>query len=247
MRNENSMSSLLAILILIVKIPIQMIRYYSRYILNNVFKGQRELSSQTGNGKQPFLMIASIGNPEPEFSGSRHNVGHIALDKLVENHWTHFKQFGKHRNITRGVYSVSETDKLQNVLLYKSNETFMNLQGEPVFKNWRQVKRIQEVKYDPALVVLHDEIQLPLGKIQIRRQGTSARGHNGLRSLDSIMGKNYTKISIGVGKPPNQYVADYVLAKFKRPEMEILTYDVMPQVVEALEEMVSGKYVFDKV
>lgn len=192
-------------------------------------------------------MIASIGNPEPEYSSTRHNVGHFALDKLIQDHWTNFKDFSKHRNLSRGVYSVSNDSNKSNILLFKSNDTLMNLQGDPIFNNWRNIKRMQSNNYNPALIVLHDEIQLPLGKIQIRKQGTSARGHNGLRSIDSIMGKEYTKISIGVGKPPNKFVADYVLARFKRPEIEILTYDVMPQIVEVLEEMLKGRYIYDKV
>ncbi|CAH6723007.1 peptidyl-tRNA hydrolase [[Candida] jaroonii] len=191
-------------------------------------------------------MIASIGNPEPEYTFTRHNVGHFALDKLIEDHWTNFKSFTKHRNLSRGVYSVSNDSNMSNILLFKSNDTLMNLQGDPIFTNWRNVKRMQTNNYSPALVILHDEIQLPLGKIQIRKQGTSARGHNGLRSIDSIMGKEYTKISIGVGKPPNKFVADYVLARFKRPEIETLTYDVMPQIVEVLEEMMKGKYIYEK-
>lgn len=192
-------------------------------------------------------MVASVGNPEPEYSRTRHNVGHWVLQQLVDSHWVNFQQFQKHRNITKGKYSVSGDSHLKNVILYKSDETYMNLQGEPIYNNWRQIRRVQEDEHNPALVVIHDEILLPLGKIHIRRRGTSARGHNGLRSLDKIVGPNYTKIAVGVGKPPNKYVADYVLANFKKAEVETLTYDVMPQIVKVLEEMAEGKYVFEEV
>lgn len=224
----------------------QMLRYSYRYIVNRyVFPSNIRALSQTS--KPPYLMVASIGNPEPEYTNSRHSVGHWVLDKLIESHWTGFQPFKKHRNIGHGVYSVSKDESLSNVLLYKSNETYMNLQGSPIYANWNLVRRVQADKYNPALVIIHDEIQLPLGKIQVRRQGTSPRGHNGLRSIDSVMGKHYTKIAVGVGKPPNKYVADYVLAKFKKPEMEVLVYDVMPQVVEVLEKMVEGEYIRDSI
>ncbi|WEJ97408.1 peptidyl-tRNA hydrolase [Yamadazyma tenuis] len=190
-------------------------------------------------------MVASIGNPEPDYSGSRHSVGHWVLEQLVQNHWKNFSRFQKHRNISRGPYSVSQDSVSSNVLLFKSNETYMNLQGEPIHANWSEVRRIQSRQFSPALVVVHDEISLPLGKIQIRKQGSSPRGHNGLRSIDKIMGQNYTKIAVGVGKPPNKYVADFVLAKFKRPEVEVLEYDVMPQIVQVLEQMTKGEHIFE--
>lgn len=232
-------------LIALASLPMQLLRYSYRYVVNKyVFPSNiRQFSINTGSGKSPYLMIASIGNPEPQYTNSRHSVGHWVLDTLIQSHWKNFHSFKKHRNISRGVYSLSEDDNFSNVFLYKSNETFMNLQGDPIYANWSLIRRVKSEDHNPALVVIHDEIQLPLGKIQVRRQGTSARGHNGLRSIDGVMGQNYTKIAVGVGKPPNKYVAEYVLAKFKKPELEVLTYDVMPQIVEVLEDMSRGRYI----
>lgn len=224
----------------------QLFRYSTRFFLNNyLYPSNKKWLSTISSNKEPFLMVASVGNPEPEYSRTRHNVGHWVLQQLVDNHWTNFQAFQKHRNITKGKYSVSGDSSTKNVILYKSDETYMNLQGEPIYQNWKQIQRIQAEQYNPVLVIIHDEILLQLGKIQIRRRGTSARGHNGLRSLDKIIGPNYLKIAVGVGKPPNKYVADYVLANFKKPELEVLTYDVMPKVVQALEEFLEGKHIYD--
>lgn len=234
-------------LLLLLMVPIQIIKFKYREVLNKyVFTNfQRSISSLEAN-KPPFLMIASIGNPEPQYQGTRHNVGHWALEELVNNYWTSFDSFQKHKNLSGGVISTSTSEELSNVLLFKSIDTFMNLQGSPISKAWNKIRSYQMAKYSPALVVLHDELQVPLGKFQIRKQLTSARGHNGLRSIDSLMGSGYTKISIGIGKPKSGDASKHVLSPFNAKEHEELTYEVMPQIASVLQEMACGKYVFEK-
>lgn len=227
--------------------PIQIIRYKVREILNKyVFTGFRRSICTLVPEKPPFLMIASIGNPELQYQGTRHNVGHWALDELITNHWTCFSKFQAHKNIPDGVYSTSNTEELSDVFLFKSIHSFMNLQGAPVSKTWQKISNYQRSTRSPALVVLHDELQVPFGKFQIRKQLSSARGHNGLRSIDSLMGGGYTKISIGIGKSTAKDVSNYVLSTFTPLEQEILTYDVMPQIATVLQEMTIGKHIYDK-
>lgn len=226
------------------RLPLQMFNYTRRYLVNNYIFPSNKLHithTRHSSTKSPFLFICSIGNPDPDYSKTRHSVGHYVLEQLIKDHWTNFKPFQKHRNISKGVYSVSTNSDLLNVLLFKSNETYMNLQGEPIFNNWKKISKIQQEKYDPKLVIIHDEIKLPLGKIQFRDMGTSARGHNGLKSIDNIVGKNYVKISVGIGQAPNRYVADYVLSNFKRDELETLRFDTMPQVASMLGELARGQ------
>lgn len=227
--------------------PIQIIRYKARELLNRyVFTEFRRSISTLEAEKPPFLMIASIGNPEPQYEGTKHNVGHWALEELIKNHWTSFNKFQSHKNIPDGVYSTSNAEELADVFLFKSIYSFMNLQGTPVSKTWQKISNYQKATRSPALVVLHDELQVPFGKFQIRKQLSSARGHNGLRSIDSLMGGGYTKISIGIGKPSTKDVSNYVLSPFTPLEQEVLTYDVMPQIVDVLKEMKNGKYIYDK-
>lgn len=233
--------------LLLLMIPIQLIRYKARELLNRYVRTDfRRSISTLEPEKPPFLMIASIGNPEPQYQGTRHNVGHWALDELITNHWTSFNQFQNHKNIPDGVYSTSSVGGLSDVFLFKSIYSFMNLQGAPVSKTWQKVSNYQKATRSPALVVLHDELQVPFGKFQIRKQLSSARGHNGLRSIDSLMGGGYTKISIGIGKPTAKDLSNYVLSPFTPLEQEVLTYDVMPQIVNVLQEMKDGKYIYDK-
>lgn len=223
----------------------QILRYKAKEFLGRyVFTEFRRSISILEPEKSPFLMVASIGNPEPQYQGTRHNVAHWALEELVKNHWMHFKKFQTHKNISEGVYSTSNTDVLSNVFLFKSTNSFMNLQGDPISKTWNKVRDFQKHNHSPALVVIHDDLQVPLGKFQIRKQRTSARGHNGLRSIDSLVGGGYTKISIGIGKS-SKNVSNYVLSPFTYEELEALTYDVMPKIATELQDMATGKHVYD--
>ena len=90
-----------------------------------------------------------------------------------------------------------------------------------------------------ALVVLHDELQVDLGKYQIRKPGTSSRGHNGLKSIDKYLKNRYFKLGIGIGRPPaSQSVVHYVLKNFLLQELDVIDWEVLPKCVKDLENMV---------
>ncbi|CUM64979.1 uncharacterized protein PRCAT00002597001 [Priceomyces carsonii] len=214
----------------------------SKFYKSVPFENAIRLISTLQSTKGPCLMIASIGNPEPEYAGTRHNVGHWFLSELVESSWNNFRPFSVRSDLPYGEYS-SSTD-CPNMLLFKSNLTLMNIQGKPVSKVWQTFKNAKGQENSPSLVIVHDEIQIPLGKIQVRKRNTSARGHNGLRSISSCMGQNYTKICIGIGKPNDQNVAHYVLSKFNQHEEEKL-YESFQKFVSILEDMREGKYVYE--
>lgn len=192
-------------------------------------------------GKPPAILFAAIANPVPQYSGTRHNVGNWALDQVQKGR-SDVPPFKSSRTY-RG-YSASEPLELNAVFL-KSTQSYMNLQGRPISKAWLQFKKAYP-NHSAAMVILHDEIQIPLGKIQIRRQNTSARGHNGLRSIDSTIGPVYTKIGIGVGKPDNIPVDKHVLSKFCSDELEVLTGESLPQIKAIIDDMLQGKYIYDK-
>lgn len=176
------------------------------------------------SGNRRFLVIASIGNPEPEYEGSRHNAGHRAMNQLLLIYW---KDSLVKNNDAFSLQSHPET------VIYKSNNAYMNMQGKPI-------QRILQTRpRSEPMVILHDELQLPVGKFQIRAPGTSPRGHNGLKSLNSHVPDNYTKIAIGIGRPSDMNkVTDHVLSKFDKAEAEILDYEVIPKVVKVLEKII---------
>lgn len=171
-----------------------------------------------------LLFIASIGNPEPKYEGTKHNIGHRMLDQLVDIYW-------KDHLVKDGPYYRST--KYSNIVLFKSNDSLMNLQGKAVSKHYRQFQK------DSQLVILHDELQVPVGKYQIRKPSTSPRGHNGLKSINQHLPNNYTKVAIGIGRPSDKrHVVDYVMSKFKDLELEELDFEVLPKCVKELEKLV---------
>jgi PTH1 family peptidyl-tRNA hydrolase len=168
--------------------------------------GCRLLSTRPGG-----VLVVSIGNPEPQYKDTRHNVGHWIVKELHRNNvpvqygpWTDDKAFG-------GEISTSSDG---NIILARSIGSYMNTQGKPV------AKILQRYGKDKTLLVVHDELQKELGKLQFRGPGTSARGHNGLKSIDNAIGNQYTKLSVGIGRPDKgqKDVSDYVLSKFSTSE-----------------------------
>ncbi|KAI5950423.1 hypothetical protein CANMA_005351 [Candida margitis] len=110
----------------------------------------------------------------------------------------------------------------------------MNLQGRAIRKHFQQFHK------KSSLIVLHDDLERELGKIQIRKPGTSSRGHNGLKSIDGMYKNKYSKIAIGIGRPSSKTVTDYVLSKFDAKEQEVLNLVVLPKVVKELERVIEA-------
>lgn len=106
----------------------------------------------------------------------------------------------------------------------------MNLSGHAVIPAWRKLP------HDTVHVVLHDELNISLGKVQYRKPGTSFRGHNGIRDIIKMKGDDkFDKLGIGIDRPDSRdpkIVADYVLSKFTDAEMRILQYESFQKAVE---------------
>ncbi|KAM9923026.1 hypothetical protein OXX59_005435 [Metschnikowia pulcherrima] len=205
-------------------------------------------TSSSGPVYPPVLFVA-LGNPSPQYDGTRHNVGQWAIEKMASEAWPHFAPF-TNKQLGPLLTSHSPESTHTHVVLAKTTGTYMNISGPPVAKAWQKFKQQisrQNLGQEPCLVILHDELQVPLGKVQIRRRNTSARGHNGLRSIDKVMGNNYTKLAIGIGKAPSDNVADYVLSKFKPDERKVLETVTMPLLMDIMEQMAEGRHVHDKV
>ena len=162
-------------------------------------------------------LIVGLGNPGIEYQFTPHNAGFLALDRIAED-------CGVVLSNRRGK-ALTARAKLagQDVLLAKP-ETFMNLSGLSV------AALIQEFEISPEdIIVLYDELALPLGTIRIRERG-SANGHNGVRSISGALGtEEWLRIRIGVGKPAladgREIKAggkDYLLSPFRKQELAVL-------------------------
>ena len=152
-------------------------------------------------------LIIGLGNPGTQYERTRHNIGFLVLDELARRHGI---------AITKRSGRALSGDGLiggNRVFLIKP-QTFMNLSGEAVSLFLRQKPLPNE-----SIMVVADDIALPLGKLRLRASG-SAGGHNGLKSLiQHLRGQDFPRLRFGVGSPHNASVqVDYVLGNFSRSE-----------------------------
>ncbi len=150
--------------------------------------------------------IVGLGNPGAQYKGTRHNVGFAVLDELARRASVEFESAPADALMARW----RRTD--EPVLLVKPL-TYMNLSGQAVGELSRYFK-IEPVD----LLIVVDEVQLPLGKLRARARG-SAGGHNGLKSVIAHLGDNYGRLRLGVGRGDSRRdLADHVLARFDKDE-----------------------------
>jgi len=153
-------------------------------------------------------LIVGLGNPESRHARNRHNVGFMAVDRLVRRH-----EFGPFRAKFSG--ELAEGTVAGERVLALKPQTFMNLSGDSVGHCARFLKLA------PAeIAVIHDELDLAPGKLRVKQGGGSA-GHNGLRSIDAALGPDYWRVRIGIGHPgAKELVHPYVLQNFDAEEMQ---------------------------
>jgi peptidyl-tRNA hydrolase, PTH1 family len=156
--------------------------------------------------------VVGLGNPGPRYKGTRHNVGFEVLDTLASRHRLTLESAPADALIARWRRTDSATGLDDSVLLVKPL-TFMNLSGQAIGELARYFK------IDPAdVLVIVDEVQLPLGKLRARARG-SAGGHNGLKSVIAHLGEEFGRLRLGVGRGEQQRdLADHVLARFDKDE-----------------------------
>jgi PTH1 family peptidyl-tRNA hydrolase len=173
-------------------------------------------------------VIVGLGNPGREYAATRHNVGWWLIDHLADVwHFDGWKKDGEAHVANGTVGGVK-------VRLVKP-QTFMNLSGQAL----RSYARRPFWSAAKDLLVVVDEVQIPVGRTRIRARG-SAGGHNGLKSVEHELGtREYARLRIGVGPSEERKgiikdLADFVLAPFARDEREDVL-SLMPQLTEAVE------------
>lgn len=155
-----------------------------------------------------MFLVVGLGNPGSGYAANRHNIGFMAADELVRRY-----SFGPWRKKFQGQISEGELNG-QKVLVLKP-ETFMNLSGQSV----GEVLRFYKIPVEDV-IVLHDELDLPPGKLRVKRGGGHG-GHNGLRSIDAHCGKEYRRVRLGIGHPGEKSrVHGHVLGDFSKAEQD---------------------------
>mgnify|MGYP001586586398 FL=1 len=155
-------------------------------------------------------LFVGLGNPGAKYAHNRHNIGFMALDRIVEDH-----QFTPWRSKFQGQIS-NGTLSGQKVLMLKPT-TFMNLSGQSV----GEAMRFHKIPLDHVFV-FHDELDLAPGKLRIKQGGGHA-GHNGLRSIHAHLGADYGRVRLGIGHPGHKdAVAGFVLRDFAKADQNWL-------------------------
>ncbi len=172
------------------------------------------------------LLVAGLGNPGREHERDRHNVGWMVVDELARRHSASF------RAKFSGRVAEVRIDGRRVALL--EPETYMNDSGRSVGAAARFFK-----VDPPDLLVVHDEVDLELGQLQVRLGGGLA-GHNGLRSIAQALGtKDFARLRVGVGRPgrgDRRTIADFVLSPF---EVEDEPGEIVNRSADAVEALLS--------
>lgn len=152
------------------------------------------------------IVLVGLGNPGQQYALNRHNIGFMAIDSIAQQH--EFPEFKKKFNS----YFSEKTIGSAKVILLKP-QTFMNLSGKSI----GQVMQFYKLKPE-QIYVFHDELDLAPGRIRFKTGGGNS-GHNGLKSIDSLIGTKYHRIRLGIGRPllPGQ-VTSYVLSNFNNED-----------------------------
>lgn len=172
-------------------------------------------------------VVAGLGNPGPEYSATRHNIGFMVAELFAARTGVALKKKGH-----QAIYGVGRCNGQDLLVLLP--QTFMNRSGASI----GSVAKTQQLQ--PAdLVVIHDEIDLPFGTLRIKTGGGHG-GHNGLRDIRSVLGSgDFVRLRIGVGRPPaGGDVARHVLREFSPAEKKQLD-DLLLLAVEALEMLLN--------
>jgi len=174
-----------------------------------------------------MFLVAGLGNPGPRYADTRHNFGFLAVDALAA-------RLGAEPFRDKFSAQVSRARLGPEELVLLKPQTFMNLSGQSV----QPAAAFFKVPVS-AVVVLHDELDLPFGEIRLKQGGGHA-GHNGLRSLIERLGSpDFLRVRLGIGRPPPAFrdVADYVLARFD-PEERPRVPALCDQAAEILRDVV---------
>ncbi len=155
-----------------------------------------------------MFLICGLGNPGKEYINTRHNIGFNLVDKLASFYnFVPFKKDTK-KEIFKGIIA-------NNSCLLMKPLNFMNLSGQPI----REIISFYKIEKN-KIFIIHDDLDLELGKVKIKLGGGNG-GHNGLSSIDEMIGNNYYRIRLGIDHPGMKHlVSNYVLNKFNEDEIK---------------------------
>ena len=154
-----------------------------------------------------LTLVAGLGNPDPEYERTRHNLGFRVADELASRLGARFKRSRKHEAL------VAETRDGDARLVLAKPQTYMNESGRSV----AALSRFYKVPIE-RIIVMHDELDLPFGVVRVKLGG-GAGGHNGVLSIAQAIGPGFARVRLGIGRPPGRKdPVDFVLELFRKNE-----------------------------
>jgi len=172
-----------------------------------------------------MLLLVGLGNPNPNNDNNRHNVGFVVIDSINNKY-----KLSKQKPKFKGLLTTGQIEE-QKVFAIKPL-TFMNNSGVCI------KELIEYFKIEAKNVfVFHDDMDIDVGKIKVKFGGSNA-GHNGIESLDKNIGKNYSRIRIGIGRPKeNSTGSDHVLDNFSIEERQSIT-EVIDNIIKSISTLI---------
>src|SRR5436305_4043519 len=173
-------------------------------------------------------LVVGLGNPGPRYARNRHNIGFMAAEAIARRHG-----FPAFRDRFKGELAEGVIAGERRLLLRP--QTFMNDSGESV------LAAMSFYKIPPAdIFVIHDEVDLRPGKVRVKRGGGSG-WHNGLRSIDAMIGPDYWRVRIGIGHPGiKELVHPYVLQNFTPDEARLIVMPLLDALTETFPLLLAG-------
>lgn len=175
-----------------------------------------------------MYLIVGLGNPENEYSKTRHNMGFNVINKIAKEY-----NISLARTKFKAIYGDGEIEG-KKVMLVKP-QTYMNLSGESVvqFKNFYKIP-------DDELIVIYDDVDFEVGQIKVKKSGR-ANTHNGMKSVvNSIGTTNFPRVRIGIGNQNEMPLADYVLEELTNEELKELDKGVEKGAQAVIEILKNG-------
>ena len=168
-----------------------------------------------------MYLISGLGNPGDKYQNTRHNVGFLVIEEITKGLLT--------TNISNSNFQAKAQKHLSD--LYVKPQTFMNASGEAILS----IVDYYDIPNE-NIIIIHDDLDLPFGTVKFKVGGGHG-GHNGLRSIDEHIGKEYIRIRIGIGKPENkENVSNYVLSNFSKEEFMELT-NIISHVIKSTDAL----------
>ena len=168
-----------------------------------------------------MFLIAGLGNIGAEYESTRHNIGFMVIDSMTKNLTTStINKSNFNADVLKSGYD-----------LFVKPKTYMNLSGQSIVA----IKDYYKIDIE-NIIVIHDDLDLPFGAVKFKIGGSHG-GHNGLKSLDAHIGKEYLRVRIGIGKPQDKAdVVKHVLSNFSKEELNKLE-DIITHTLKAIESL----------